>query len=313
MKENNHTINYSIIVPVYCNEGSLMRTFMEINEKVLKHSSGGELIFVDDGSTDNSLAELLEIKRKYPFIKIIKLTKNFGQISATLAGYRYAKGDCVIYISADLQDPPELMNEMLKNYFDDKYEIVICRRESRDESFFRKITSKTFYSLMNKLNFQDMPVQGFDYVLIGSKVKKYILETYEHNAFLNGQILWTGFKTKFIAYHRKKRYIGKSKWTFNKKLKVFIDGIIGYSYTPIRSISLAGVFVAISGFIYAISIVSNKFFGNIPIKGWAPIMILILVLSGVQMIMLGVIGEYLWRVLDQVRNRPLYIIEQMYD
>lgn len=309
-------IDYSIIIPVYYNEGSIEKTFDIINEHVILKNQNltCELIFVDDGSKDNSFKEILALKEKNPdLIKAIKFTRNFGQVSAIYAGYKYARGRCLINISADLQDPPELINEMINCHFGDGYEIVICTREAREDNFFKRKTSGIFYKLIKKLSFPNMPAGGFDFVLISSKVKDIILEKYESNPFWQGQLLWTGHRTKFILYKRTERTIGQSRWTFSKKIKYLIDGITSYSYFPVRLMSVIGSLVAFVGFLYAIFIILARVFGNVVPYGWAPIMVMVLVLSGIQMLMIGVVGEYLWRVLDQVRNRQLYIIERIYD
>ena len=309
-------MDYSIVIPVYFNEGNLHLTFKTIKETVIDRNSElkGEIIFVDDGSKDNSFKELIEIKEANPIlVKLIKFTRNFGQPYARTAGFNIAKGKCLIQISADLQDPPELINQMLKYHFEDKYEIVICTRIGRDESYFRKVTSNFFYSIMRKMSFPNMPKGGFDFVLTSRKVWDVISSKQEANSFYQGQILWTGFDIKYIPYMRKMREIGKSKWTFKKKVKLLIDGVLGYSYFPLRMMSIIGFLVAFTGFIYATVILINRFLGETPVKGFASTMIVVLILSGIQMLMLGVIGEYLWRTLDQVRNRHPYIIEKIYD
>jgi polyisoprenyl-phosphate glycosyltransferase len=303
---------YSIVVPVYNNQGSLIKLAEILKEKVFSQFQDKtfELIMVDDGSGDESLKELFEIRNNHiPGIKIIKLTRNFGQLAAILAGYSKATGKCVINISADLQDPPELISEMIQYFENEKYEIVICTRIGRDENFIRRFTSKVFYNLIKSLSFKNMPKGGFDFVLLSDKAKNILLDSQEVNPFWQGQILWTGLKTKYIPYFRLQRPFGKSTWTFGKKLKMLIDGVMSYSYLPIRLMTVMGFLIALIGFIYAIFIVIAKIFGNVPFAGWAPIMVLILVLSGIQMLMLGIIGEYLWRTLDQVRKRPHFIIE----
>ncbi len=311
------SIDYSIVIPVFFNEGTLEKTYRILLDKVIapNRDRRAEVIFVDDGSGDGSLAELIRLKQAYPgeIIKIVKFTRNFGQVSAIRAGYQLAKGKCVINISADLQDPPELINQMLDHFYHDNYEVVVCSRGARDEPFLKRKTSRLFYGIIKKLSFPNMPVGGFDYVLISNKVKKIILDRPEANPFWQGQILWPGYEIKFIPYKRSKREVGKSRWTFSKKLKYLIDGVMSYSYLPLRLISILGILLALGGFLYAVIIFIAKIFGRIPTAGWAPLMIVILILSGIQMLMLGVIGEYLWRTLDQVRSRPAYIIEKIYD
>ena len=310
-------IDCSIIIPVYFNEGSLAKLYDLLKSDVFEKNPNlkFETIFVDDGSGDNSLEVLLSIKENYKndSLKVVQLSRNFGQVSAILAGLRLAEGKCFVNISADIQDPPELINEMIRYFYDEQNEIVICSRSDRDESYYRKVTSSIFYNIMRKLSFSQMPKGGFDYMLYGAKTRDYIINNFDANPFFQGMLLWTGYKIKFISYIRKKREEGKSKWSFNKKIKYLIDGILSYSYFPIRMISVFGIIIALLGFIYAIVIIFAKIFGDIPFKGWAPLMILILVLSGIQMIMLGIIGEYLWRTFDQVRHKQPYLIEKIFD
>jgi polyisoprenyl-phosphate glycosyltransferase len=313
---NSKQVDYSIVIPVYFNEGCLINTMESIKVEVIEKNPQYtcEVIFVDDGSGDRSLEELLEIHRQYPeIVKVIKLTRNFGQCSALLAGFSHAKGKCVIMMSADGQDPPELINDMLNAYFKEGYEIAVCTRKNRDESFYRIATSRFFYSLMRKLTFPNMPKGGFDFLLLGERSLKVFLRNMDVNPFFQGQVLWMGFKTKFIEYDRQQRIIGESRWTFGKKLTYLIDGVLAYSFSPIRLCSLAGIVIAFLGFLYALDIFIEKLFFSVPIQGWAPLMIGILVIGGVQLIMLGFIGEYVWRTLAQARNRDMYVIDAVFD
>ncbi len=304
----------SVVIPVYFNEGSILKTYEKVNFHLSNHNDVGsfEIIIVDDGSLDGSFNEMLEVKKLSPnIVRIIKFTRNFGQLAAMNAGYKISTGDCVINISADLQDPPELINQMIDCFAARESEIVICTRLNREDGWHRKITSRIFYKMMRILTFDNMPKGGFDFVLLSRRAVDFLISNNEANAFWQGKILWSGFSTKYIPYVRKVRDIGVSRWTFSKKLKLFLDGIFAYSYFPVRLMSFLGVGSFLCGFVYAIVIVLNYFVGDIPFKGWAPLMILILVLSGLQMLMIGFIGEYLWRTLDQVRGRPEYVIESV--
>jgi polyisoprenyl-phosphate glycosyltransferase len=318
MKNNqithSNSVDYSIVVPVYQNEGSLDETFSKLKkyviDKNIQYSS--EVIFVDDGSTDNSFQVLRKLYDAYPeLIVIVKLTRNFGTYPAIIAGYEKARGKCVVNISADLQDPPELIDKMLDAHLNKNFNIVICHRESRDESMYRTLTSKIFYGIIRKLCFPNMPPGGFDYMLISLKVKNAILQDLEADFFLQGKILWTGYDVKYIPYQRKKRESGKSQWTFSKKAKWFIDSIVNYSFFPMRFMSALGMLIALTGFVYAGVVFLQRLLVEEYIYGWAPIVILILILSGFQMLMLGVIGEYLWRTLSQTRDRVKYIIAEV--
>ncbi|MCP5105624.1 MAG: glycosyltransferase family 2 protein [bacterium] len=308
-------IHCSIVIPVYFNEGSLRKTYNLLNEKVVANHKdlNFEIIFIDDGSGDKSLLELLALQSESSMVKVIKLSRNFGQGAAILAGFTHARGRAVVTVAADLQEPPEVISQMLDCHFKENYHIVIGTREARDESFFRRKTSNLFYSIIRKMSFPQMPKGGFDFFLISSKVKDLIVKSNEKNPFIQGQILWSGFKTKFIPYRRQKREVGKSRWTFAKKIKYLIDGMLAYSYLPLRFMTTAGIIISGLGFLYALVILISKIFGGITIYGWAPIMIVVLVLSGFQMLMLGIIGEYLWRTLDQVRGRDHFVIEEIYE
>jgi len=308
-------LDFSIVIPVYFNEGSLSATMDKIKSEVLaRHAWNCEVIYVDDGSGDGSLNELLGMCRANPgLVKVVKFTRNFGQVQALMAGYNLARGKCVISLSADGQDPVSLINDMLKAHFEERCEIVICAREGRDESAYRIWTSRLFYALMRVLGFGNMPPGGFDYVLLGRKAVDAILRNREAHPFWQGQILWTGFKPKIIPYHRLQRTTGKSRWSFGRKLTYLLDGILSYSFVPIRLMSLAGIAVAFSGFLYAALILILRLLGGIPVQGWAPLMIIVLLLGGFQMLMLGIIGEYVWRTLAQSRQRAPYVIEEIFN
>lgn len=307
--------DYSIVIPVYYNEGSLTPTVLLLKSEVFDQHLDlqPEVIFVDDGSGDSSLAELLQLQKQYPdLVKVIKLTRNFGQVNAVLAGLSFSQGKCAIFISADGQDPPKLINTMLQAHFEENYDIVACFREGRDESAYRIWTSQVFYRVMRKLSFPNMPQGGFDFALLSRRVVHVLLRNREATPFFQGQILWTGFNIKFIGYHRLERKIGRSRWSFTKKLNYLMDGVVAYSFFPIRFITAIGILVAIIGFLYAFIILVTKLVWGLPVTGWAPLMIVILVLGGTQMLMLGIIGEYLWRSLAQSRNRDPYIIDAIY-
>jgi dolichol-phosphate mannosyltransferase len=306
----------SIIIPVYFNEGCLFQIMEAIIKEVIEKNThlNFEVIFVDDGSGDNSLEELLTIQRENPkIVKVIKLTRNFGQVAALVAGFSHAKGKCVIVMSADGQDPIGLINDMIKAHFEEEYEVVLCMRRGRDESFYRRITSKLFYRIIKKLSFPEMPLGGFDYVLMGDRAFKVFLKNIEAHPFFQGQVLWMGFRTKFIEYQRQQRITGISRWSFAKKLTYLIDGVLAYSFSPIRMSSFAGIILALLGFIYAgIIFFSRIVYGN-PVKGWAPLMIIVLCIGGFQLLMIGIIGEYIWRTLAQTKNRDMYVIDAIYD
>jgi dolichol-phosphate mannosyltransferase len=309
-------VDYSIVIPVYFNEGSLLPLMESLDAAVLRANPDyrPEIIFVDDGSRDGSLTELGKIQGKFPsVVTIIKLTRNFGQGGALFAGWRRAKGKCLITMSADGQEPAEMINDMLHGFFKEGYDVVICAREGRDESVYRKVTSQFFFYLMRRLAFANMPKEGFDFWLLSRRALDTVLRNADANPSFHGYTLWTGFKTKVLTYRRRERLSGKSKWTFGKKITAFLDGIMSFSFAPIRAMSLAGCIFAFLGFLYAVWIIRDTLVLGNPVKGWSPIMVVILVMGGFQMIMLGVIGEYLWRTLAQARRRDAYVIDAVYE
>jgi dolichol-phosphate mannosyltransferase len=300
----------SFIIPVYGNQGSIKPTFDDIanlfERKLVNFQF--EVVFVNDCSFDQSIDEIKNLRKEHSNVKYISFSRNFGQVSAIIAGARHCSGDIAVIMSADRQDPVSLVEDMIKEWQNGN-KIVIGTRIDREDKWFSKFTSNVFYSLMNMAN-KKIPKGGFDFVLMDRVALDEYNSIDERNRFFQGDVLWLGFPVKFLQYTRLERKIGKSQWSFSKKIKYFIDGLLNTSYFPIRIFSLLGLFTSFSGFIYAIVIVCNRFFNNTPFKGWAPIMILILLIGGMIMLMLGIIGEYIWRIYDEVRNRKVYIIQE---
>jgi len=301
---------------VYCNEGSLETSLNSLLSNVFGKfpELTGEIIFVDDGSSDGSMRELMRLREENPgIVVIIALTRNFGQPYARLAGLSQARGDCVITMSADGQEPAELAREMLQIHRDEKYEVVICVRKSRKESLYRKITSSLFFRLMRKTAFPEMPIGGFSSALLSRRALEVLLGNQEAHPFFQGQILWTGFPYKLINYDRPARASGRSKWTFGKKLTLLVDAVVSYSFFPIRFISLLGILSSFLGFLGAAFILGRRLALGTAVPGWTTLMVVTLFLGGLQILMLGVLGEYLWRTLAQVRARAPYVIKSILD
>lgn len=302
------TKKISIVIPVYRNEGSIAITYEKLIELILKLKFDYEIIFINDGSDDNSFNELNLLCDRDNKVSLISFSRNFGQVSAVIAGLSHVSGDAVIIMSADLQEPISLIENMIIKHTEGN-EIVICHRIDREDSFVANITSSIFYRFMRFIN-EKMPKGGFDFILLGKKSLSVLNSIDERNRFLQGDILWMGYTVSFIPYKRLKRSIGKSQWTISKKLKYLIDGILNTSYFPIRVMSLIGVIFSTLGFIYSLLIIYGRFIHKTPFNGWAPIMILILIIGGLIMFMLGIIGEYIWRIYDETRKRPIYIIDK---
>jgi len=298
----------SFVVAVYHNESAITKTY----EKIASAFAGGlsdyeyEIVFVDDGSRDGSLQEILSLKTRDPRVKAISFTRNFGQMAAMLAGFKEAGGDAMINISADLQDPVELIPQLVQRWREGA-EIVIAYRTDRADTFSAKLFSRLAYGML-RLSIPQIPPGGFDFVLMDRKALDQFNAIDVRNRFFQGDLLWTGYRTSFIPYVRRKRTIGKSQYNFAKRLKNFLDALLDASYLPIRFISLVGLVTSLLGLIYSVSIIYVWLRGETPFQGWAPLMIVILLVGGMIMIMLGVIGEYVWRIYDELRGKPNYII-----
>jgi dolichol-phosphate mannosyltransferase len=302
----------SIIIPVYCNAPSLEKLHTEIGNVIRELAKlNYEIIFVNDGSKDKSLSVLKNIHHKDPsHTKIINLSRNFGSFNAILAGMSQAKGDAVMDLTADLQDDPRLIKQLTIQWLRG-FKVVLAVRGSRVDGVWTNLLSNAFYKLMQTFALPDMPTGGFDIFLIDRQVVDLILSMDEKNSSLVGQILWAGFKRKLVPYNRRARREGESGWTTSKKIKYFTDSILNFSYFPIRLMSVAGILTAISSFLYLVIIVINKLFNNIPITGWSSLIVVVLFIGGIQMLMLGVIGEYLWRTNESTKKRPNYIIDEV--
>ena len=302
----------SFVVAVYHNEGAISKTHENIQSIFARELSESdyEIVFVDDGSKDGSLAEILKLKEQDPRIKAITFTRNFGQMAAMLAGFREATGDAVINISADLQDPVDLIPQMVEKWQGGS-EIVICHRTDRADTLFAKLVSRLAYGVL-RMSVPQIPPGGFDFVLMDRRVMDAFNAIDVRHRFFQGDLLWTGYRTSFIPYVRLKRTIGTSQYNFGKKLKNFLDAILDASYLPIRFISLVGLITSALGVLYSVSIVFSWLRGETPFTGWAPIMIAILLVGGLIMVMLGVIGEYVWRINEEVRKRPNYVVRDKF-
>ena len=303
----------SIVIPVYFNKPNLKPLYEDIKAVVLdKLTMDYEIVMVDDGSTDGSYDEILALKEKDPNVVALKLSKNFGSHAAILAGLSVCTGDCATMKAADLQEPSEIILEMLDKW-QNGAKSVLAVRDDREEPFAQKLFANTYYSAMRKWALPNMPKGGFDCFLIDRDVVDLLNRLEEKNTSLMGQILWCGFKTDMVHYVRKKREIGKSRWTLAKKVKLFIDSFLGFSYAPIRAIMTIGIFYFLAAIVYSAIIVIQKLTTGIPAPGFAATMIVMLFSFGIVMLSVGILGEYIWRSFDASRKRPVFIIEEKQD
>ena len=299
----------SIVIPVYFNEDTLMDLYQDLKEKILPKLEEYELVFVDDGSGDRSWQVMNEIKTLDESVHLVKLSRNFGEHAALLAGLTVCTGDCAVTKQADLQEDSSLILEMYESWKKGN-KVVLAIRRSRDESKMKVFFANCYYRMIRKFVNKNMPQGGCDCYLIDRKVIEVLERLDEKNSSLTLQVMWAGFQTDMVYFDRKDREKGKSRWTMAKKIKLVMDSMMSFSYAPIRFMSYIGVLFDIFAAILFVSVLVEYFAKGVPISGWASLMCVILLSSGLILTMLGILGEYLWRTLDASRTRPPFIIDE---
>ena len=303
----------SVIVPVYYNAESLPLLFREltdVEQQLLVRDVAMELVFVDDGSGDGSFGELLRIKAERPATKVIRLTRNFGAVHASKAGMFHVTGDGFLIIAADLQDPPQLIPEMVDHWLAGA-KFVVCARRRRRDPVLTTWPASIYYALLRVFVVRDYPTGGFDLALMDKAFLPYMRQS-SKNANTPLFAYWLGFKPTTILYDRRRREHGKSRWTLSKRLKFMIDSLLGFSVTPIRLISLVGIIVSVLSIVYGTVILVGALLGKSDFRGFPTIVVLMSFLFGLNIIMMGVIGEYVWRIFDEVNRRPESVIDEIY-
>lgn len=307
------TRKLSIVVPVYFNADSLLLLFEEFREleaKLAERAVSLELIFVDDGSKDASLSLLLDFREKRPDTRVVKLTRNFGAVHCSKTGFQFVTGDAFMIVAADLQDPPDLVLAMVDRWLAGS-KFVICERITRDDPLISKIYSRLYYKLVRAFVIPDYPEGGYDIALMDKALQSPMLNSAK-SVFTPLLAYWLGYQPDVIHYHRRAREHGKSRWTFAKKFQTFLDVMLGFSMTPIRVISGVGAIVSLCSFLYGGSVVVHATLYQLPVEGFATVVALITFLLGLIILMLGIIGEYLWRIFDETNKRPETVIEEVW-
>jgi len=303
----------SVVIPVYFNEGSISILYERLQgvEKDLHQMDMElELVFVDDGSKDGSLQELLKIKKADDSVKVVKLTRNFGSVHAVKTGFQFVTGDCFMYLAADLQDPPTTIISMVSEWLKGR-KFIICERLNRDDPLTTKFFASIYYKIIRKFIVHGYPEGGFDLALMDKSMLPY-MQRHGKSFYTPLYAYWLGFKPVVLTYERAKREHGSSMWTFGEKVNAFLDVFLGFSRAPIRLISFIGLLVSILSFGYGIVVLVDTLLGNAEVPGFATIATLLTFLMGLIILMLGMIGEYLWRIFDEVTDRPESIIDEIY-
>lgn len=305
-------IDISIVIPCYNEELNIVKLLNSLMEVLNNINMIYEIICVNDGSQDNTLEKLIEFHENNPSIKIINLSRNFGKEIALTAGIDYTIGAAVIPIDADLQDPPELIYELVKKWRQG-YDVIYAIRNNRQgESWFKKSTAKIFYHLIGKLSVTPIPPNTGDFRLLDRRVVNVLKTMRERNRFMKGLFAWVGFKQDSVTFDRPPRYKGSTKLTYYKLWNLAIDGIISFSLVPLKIWSYIGFLISLASLSYACFLVIRTLILGIDVPGYASLIVAILFLGGIQLISLGILGEYLGRVYEEVKNRPLYLVREVY-
>lgn len=300
----------SLVIPVYFNEDNLRPLYDDIKEKFIDAIDYDyEIVMVNDGSLDRSYEVMKELALQDANIRIISLSRNYGSHAACLCGLANSTGDCAIIKAADLQEPTELLLEMVESWKNGNNVVLACR-EGREESKTQTGFANLYYWLVRKTALPNMPKQGFDVYLLDRKVINVLNVLDEKNSAITGQILWSGFKTGKVYYNRQAREIGKSRWTLKKKIRLVSDTLFSFSTLPVRVLEITGFFSFTIGLIWSIVVLISKMMGSISVSGFTTLFIFNLVSFGIIMMSMGILGEYIWRIFDASRNRPTYIIEE---
>lgn len=300
----------SIIVPVYYNADTLELLYEDMDEKILGELGEYELVFVDDGSGDDSWQVMCRLRERDSHVKLVKLSRNFGEHAALLAGLSACSGDCAVTKQADLQEDSRIILEMYDSWKRGN-KVVLAVRKERKENPVKVFFANMYYAIIRKIVNKNMPAGGCDCYLVDRKVIEVLERLDEKNSSLTLQVLWAGFRTDMIYFVRQDREIGKSRWTLSKKVKLVMDSVMSFSYFPLRFMSGLGILFNILAVILLISVIVEKFTRGTPIDGWASLMCVILCSSGIILLMLGILGEYIWRTLDAARTRPPYIVDEV--
>lgn len=301
----------SIVVPVYNEQEVIDETFKRLSQVFENYFMDVEYIFINDGSKDNTYFKLREIALKNSCVRVINFARNFGHQIAITAGMDYAKGDAIVIIDADLQDPPEVILKMVEQW-NQGYDVVYGKRLQREgETFFKKFTAKMFYRFLDSMTDVKLPVDVGDFRLIDRKVCDAMKCLPERSRYVRGLVSWVGFKQTSVEYRREKRFAGETKYPLKKMLKLAGDGIFSFSYKPLKLATFAGMIVSIISFIYLIVVLIQRFVKNDIASGWASSMAVSLFFNGVMLIVIGIMGEYVGRIYEEVKARPLYIVGEL--
>jgi len=312
MEDTMDKIICSVIIPMYNEEAVIPETYRRLTGVMEGFGEPYELLFINDGSRDRTGEILRELCKSDRRVKLIDFARNFGHQIAITAGMDYAAGECMVIIDGDLQDPPELIPDMIK-LWRQGYEVVYGKRLSREgETFFKKFTAKCFYRILRRMTDVDIPVDTGDFRLIDRKVSEALKQLPERNRYVRGLMSWVGYKQVAIEFQRSERFAGETKYPLKKMIKLAMDGIMSFSYKPLKIATYVGSIISFVSFFYLIAVLVQRIFWPESVQsGWASLIAVSLFFNGIILLILGIIGEYIGRIYDEAKGRPLYIISRL--
>ncbi len=307
MNEAGPAPTLSVVIPIFNEEETLEVLYGRLSKVLDGTGEDYEVIFVNDGSRDRSELLLRDIQKRNPRFKSIHFSRNFGHQTAITCGFDHAKGRAVIAMDGDLQDPPEVLPDLLARWREG-YDVVYAVRQKRKEGLLKRTAYKTFYWVLHKVSYLDIPLDSGDFSLIDRRVIDVLHSMPERNRFVRGLRTWAGFRQIGYEYAREARFAGQSKYSLGKLMKLAFDGLVSYSYVPLRLVSNVGLLVSMTALAYMGYLLVARMFGDMPIQGWTSTVVILLFLGGIQLLSLGVIGEYVGRIFEEVKHRPQYVV-----
>ncbi|MEG2666274.1 MAG: glycosyltransferase family 2 protein [Bacteroidales bacterium] len=307
--DENKTIEISLVIPIFNEEENIGELYRRLKLVLDTLTPSYEILFINDGSKDSSLTQLIHLAQTDSRIVYLNFSRNFGHQVAVMAGLDYSKGEVVIIMDADLQDPPELISELYSKY-QEGYQVVYGQRAKREgETLFKKLSAKCFYRILKKMTALDIPLDTGDFRLISRRIVDLLKEMPEKNKFLRGQIAWLGFRQTGVSYIRQERLHGQSAYPLNKMLHLAMDGITSFSDKPLAWVTFLGISMSSLTFLIILYALYSHFILEQTMSGWTSLIISVMFLGGIQLISIGIIGQYISRITKDVRQRPLYIVE----
>lgn len=300
----------SVVIPVFNEEENVLPMYNRLKQVLNEITDDHEILFVDDGSKDLTVDQVMFIRERDEKVKLVSFSRNFGHEMANSAGFRNASGEAVVIIDGDLQDPPELIAEMYNKY-KEGFDVVYAKRKKRDkETFLKKFTSKTFYRVMRFMSYVELPLDTGDFRLLSRRVVDELNKMDEHNRFFRGLTHWVGFNVTYVEYDRHGRHAGETKYNYFKLMRLAIDAILSFSYKPLKMFSVVGITTSLFSFLFMLYWIFFKIFTDKPIEGWTSTITVILFFFGILMLQISILGEYIARIYEEVKQRPLYIISR---